>query len=404
VRSESPESGYAALFGVRGLSHLIVSLTLGRIAGQMQAIALVLFVLSRYHSPQLAGAATFISMFPGILLSPVAGALLDRYGRARLVTIDYGVVAGTLSLVAGLSTLHALPPTLLLAICGAASLTAPLSAAGARSLFPTLVPSHLWERANALDNTSMVLGYVVGAPFAGILVGLAGGEGALEATALVYMCAAIAIATVGTPGSKQTGANVLEEAWSGLTYVLRNRTLVGLALTFFSFNIGWGCLVITIPVLVLGRFHEGPAVVGYIWGAFAAAGVVVSLLSGRIHTNGRERQLMSVSLAAIAVAMVFVPLAGSVIVVAAALVAMAIVEGPFDIAFLTLRQRRTDPAQFGRMLAVSMSLNSVGYPIGSALAGVLIPRSMTLTLWGAVLAVLTAALLPMLAIPARDGP
>jgi len=46
----------------------------------MLTVAFVLFVLARYQSPQLAGAATFLLIFPGLLLSPIAGALLDRYG------------------------------------------------------------------------------------------------------------------------------------------------------------------------------------------------------------------------------------------------------------------------------------------------------------------------------------
>jgi hypothetical protein len=43
--------------------------------------------------------------------------------------------------------------------------------------------------------------------------------------------------------------------------------------------------------------------------------------------------------------------------------------GPIDVGLLTLRQRRTDPAELGRVLSVSMSLNFAGFPIGTALAG-----------------------------------
>ena len=50
--------------------------------------------------------------------------------------------------------------------------------------------------------------------------------------------------------------------------------------------------------------------------------------------------------------------------------------GPIDVAVLTLRQRRTDPAELGRVLSVSMSLNMAGGPFGSALAGALVTRSL----------------------------
>jgi predicted MFS family arabinose efflux permease len=120
-----------------------------------------------------------------------------------------------------------------------------------------------------------------------------------------------------------------------------------------------------------------------------------------LRTRGRERQLMAAAVAGVGLAMAALPGAGSVGLVAVALIAIAVVSTPFDISFLTLRQRRTDPAQFGRAFAVSVSLNSAGSPIGSALAGTLIAWSLAGALWFAVAAMLVAALFPLLVIPAE---
>ncbi len=237
---------------------------------------------------------------------------------------------------------------------------------------------------------------------AGSLVALAGGEWALAATAALFTCAGVAIFGVAEPAAKRNPGRVLRQAWTGLVYVLHNRTLSGLALTFFAYSVGWGGLVIAIPVLVLGRLHEGPATVGYLWGAVGAAGLVATLVVGRVRMQGRERVLMSVSIAAVAAAMVLLPFASSIAVVAVALVVIAVVTTPFDIAFLTLRQRRTDPSAFGRAFAVSVSLNMLGGPVGSAVAGPLIAWSLDGALWVAVVSTAVAALLPMLVIPARD--
>ena len=387
---------------VEGFPRLVASLFLSRIAGQMVSVGLVLFVLSRYHSPLLAGAAVFLFTFPGLLLSPVAGALLDRFGRTRLVTVDYFVAAATLFALAALSAAHELPPALLLLICGIASITGPLGIGGARSLVPSLVPNHMWERANALDSSSDVLSSIIGAPLAGILVGFLGGEAALAASALLFFAGGMAMLTVRDRNFVPQGGHVLSEARNGLVYVLRNRTLVGLALTFFAFGVGWGCLVIGIPVLVLGRLHQGPATVGYIWGLVGVAGLAGMLVAGRIRTAGRERQLMAASVIAMAALMAVMPFAGSVFVVAAALVGIALVETPFNISFLTLRQRRSDPARFGRVFAVSVSLNMLGGPVGSALAGPLIAWSLNGAVWIAAACMAAAALFPILVIPARD--
>jgi len=184
---------------VPGFGYLLASMLFGRVSGQMVAITLVLFVLARYHSPQLAGLTVLLAVTPGLVLSPIAGALLDRYGRARLVMLDYLIAAATGLLVAGLSWRHELPAPLLLAIVFVSSRTAPLSNSGARSLFPVLAPRHLWERANALDSGGHVIATLLGAPLAGVVVGVAGPEWALVTTAAGYTLAAGLMSRVHDP-------------------------------------------------------------------------------------------------------------------------------------------------------------------------------------------------------------
>lgn len=387
-----------------GFARVYVSLLLGRIAGQVVAVAFVLFVLARYHSPQLAGVTAAFAILPGLAVSPLAGALLDRYGRTKLVILDYGVAALTLVLVAGLSRAHLLPPPLLLLIVGVASLTSPLSATGARTMFPILVPRHLWERANALDSSGHVLAMLVGAPLGGTMVGLLGGEWALAATATLFALAALAMLRVKDPlGARDRRGPVLRDAWLGLAYVLRNSSLRGLALTVGSYNLAWGLLNIAVPVLVLGRLHQGPASVGLLWGAFGFAGLASALFTGRLKTEGRERQLMAGSMLVCAVAMALLPFAASLPVAAVSLVVMGLANGPLDVGLFTLRQRRTDPALFGRAFAVSMSVNAIGIPIGSAFAGPLIGWSLDATLWIAVATTVVAVFFPLFAIPARSA-
>src|SRR5258708_18108561 len=96
-------------------------------AGSMLFVALILFVLERYHSPQLAGATAFMAALPGILVSPLAGALLARFRRARLVVLDLAVAAG------GPGRLPRLFPSARARTPGPSTL-----AAGAPSLPPTL--------------------------------------------------------------------------------------------------------------------------------------------------------------------------------------------------------------------------------------------------------------------------
>jgi hypothetical protein len=78
--------------------------------------------------------------------------------------------------------------------------------------------------------------------------------------------------------------------------------------------------------------------------------------------------------------------------------------GPIDVGALTLRQRRTEPAWLGRVLAVSMSLNLSGIPVGSAIGGWLVSHSLTLALIFAALASITSAAMVFLLIPSASQP
>jgi len=145
---------YRALLGVPSLWRVLLAMQIARIAQSMVGIVVILFALQRYNSPQLAGAVAFASIAPGMVISPIAGALLDRHGRVRLIILDYGVAAISMLVVAGLSLASALPAWLLLTIAAVSSLTGPLSSSGLRSLFPLMVPEPLWERPSARSSPS----------------------------------------------------------------------------------------------------------------------------------------------------------------------------------------------------------------------------------------------------------
>ena len=382
---------------------MYTSLVLGRMANSVGSVAMVLFVLQRYHSPELAGATAFCASLPGILVSPIGGALLDRYGRARLIMLDYVIAALTLGAIAVLSLAHRLPPPLLLFIVVLSSVTGPLSWAGMRSLFPIMAPRHLWERANGLDSSGNVIATLLASPLAGVMVGLFGGEWGLIGSGALFLAAAVALVALPDPSVRVAGVgSVLHNAWLGLVYTVRNASLRGIAITLATYNMGNGVLVIAVPVLVLSRLHMGPATVGILWGIMGAVGMISALLAGRVSSFGRERQLMLVAILIGAAGTLLLAFAENLVVVAAAIALLGLATGPFDVGLFTLRQRRTDPAWFGRAFAISMSLNSLGNPIGSVIAGPLIAYSLTGALWFAVALTLIAGLFPMLTIPARD--
>lgn len=67
-------------------------------------------------------------------MSPLAGALLDRHGRKRLIIVDYVVALLTIGSIGLLALLHLLPVWLLLVMSVVSSMTVPLGNTGMRTL------------------------------------------------------------------------------------------------------------------------------------------------------------------------------------------------------------------------------------------------------------------------------
>jgi MFS family permease len=346
---------------------------IGRVASQMVSLVLVLLVLERYGSPPLAGLATFLSLAPGLVAAPLAGTLLDRYGRRRLIVLDYLVATVALLLIAALAIADALPAPLLLAIVAVQSLTFPLSTVGQRTLFPLVVPRPLWPRANAVDSNGYAASSIVGPAVAGAAVAAFHGEGGLIAAAALFAVAAVV--TAGAPDPEVDASehgHVLRAAWDGIVHVARHPTLRGLAIGVSVSNLGNGILFITIPVIVLQHLGGTTVLVGQLFALMGVVAFVAVFLVGRLGMEGRERGLMvgSVLVGAAAVSILLVRMDLAMLVVA--LVIRGTAEAFYDVPMFTLRQRRTDAAWLGRAFAVSMSLNFVGYPIGSAIGGTLV--------------------------------
>jgi MFS family permease len=397
------DRSYRALLALPSVGRLLVGMQIARIGQSMVSVTIVLFTLTFYRSPKLAGLATFFGIFPGLLVSPIAGALLDRHGRMRLVVLDYVVALVALTLIGCLAFMGALPAWLLIVIAAIASLTTPLSGTGLRSLFPLIIPSHLWERGNAIDSVGFVIATIIGPPLAAGIVALWGGPIAFIIVGLSFGVAAILISRLRDPlGESSVNQPLLVEAWRGLLYTWHNPTLRGLGFSISVANLAGGMFNIVVPLLVLERFQLGETAVGLVIAVQGLAGMISALFIGRKDSRDRERVMLAVPMAGIGIAMAMLLLKSNILVLLIVMVITGMLNGPLDIALFTLRQRRTDPRWTGRAFAVSMSFNSLGLPIGSALAGFVAVRSIEAVIAFGIVTSLIAGILAVVTIPSEN--
>jgi MFS family permease len=395
-----PRPSYRATMAIPGFGRTIGASLIGRGANQMLSVVIVLFVLARFHSPTLAGITVFATIGPSLVMSPIAGALLDRYGRVRLMMLDYALAATALALMAGLSAAGWLSPPILILVAFISGITGILSAAGMRSVVPLLLPQDLWGRGNAIDSSGYTLTIIVGPALGGFSVGVLGPEPAILVAAALYAVAALSLLGAPEPGGHQVHVeSLLTSAIAGVKYVVRHPVLRAVALAFAPLNIGAGVMVVAMPVLALRALHAGNSTVGILWALQGLGGAATGFIVGRVNTVGCERQIIVAGVLVTAAGTAIMAAAPNLYVLGLGSLVIGLATGPVDVTFFSLRQRVTPVHWLGRAIAISMTLNFISFPIGSAFSGAFIAIGARFALGLAAVLAVVGALLGALLLP-----
>jgi MFS family permease len=395
---------YLALLRRRGMPEVLLATCLSRLAGQMVTLAIILYTLDHFHDAALVGWVAFASLAPGLAVSPLAGALLDRIGVISAIAIDMAVSAILLFVLVAVSVEGAMSTPLMLLLVALFSLTSPLSASAVRVLIPKLVPPDGLDRANALDAGSYAVIGVVGPALTGVLFSFVGSHFCFLIIGVLYVFAAVSLwPLAGHPSlsRSQPAGTLVHEALAGVAHVFHHRSLRGLAVAYSLYQVSMGVLIVVVPISLTREIGVGAeAATGGLFAVAGLAGGLGALVTGQLRTVNRERQF--IALGALVTAAAIFPLGASFglrgLVVAVVIVGFC--AGPVDVGLLSLRQRRTEPRWLGRVLAVSMSLNLSGLPMGSALGGILIAHSATSAMAVAAVASIFAALATYMLVPA----
>src|SRR3954467_2042881 len=333
------------------------------------ALPYPVYVISR--SAFLTGLLGAVELGPLIALSLFGGALADRFDRRRLLLaaqVALGLVASGVAAAALLGT----PPLwLLYVLAGLSTAAAAVERVTTSSMVPNMVGPERLRGALALNFGLYQLTQVVGPALGGILISVAGVEGAYIADAVT--CAGMVVAAYAMSPQPPTDAPeerepILRSIGTGIRFVRRERALVG------SFVIDLAAMTFGMPralfpVLALTVYDAGAAGTGALFAAVAAGATVAALTTGWLE---HARWLGRIVLAAVAVWGLAIALAGvtSKLVVAIALLAMAgAADSVSAVCRSTISQTLTPDRLRGRMSSVFSLVVASGPRLGDIESG-----------------------------------
>ncbi|HEY0735870.1 MAG TPA: MFS transporter, partial [Herpetosiphonaceae bacterium] len=220
------------------------------------------------------GAATalalisFFGFLPVVLLSPFAGAIVDRWSRKwGMILSDAGAALTTVAMVYllmnnQLEFWHIYTLTAISAVFRAFQFPAYAAAT------TQLVPSERLGQANGLVQLAQGVGQLVAPVLAGFLVGFIGVGGVISIDLITFVFAVLTLMSVRIPRPQQSTEGVaargtlLQETMFGFRYIRQRPGLLGLMLFFAASNFLMGTVVSLSTPLVLG--FTTPAVLGTI--------------------------------------------------------------------------------------------------------------------------------------------
>ncbi len=348
-----------------------VARLLSVLAIQMMSVAVGWQVYERTEDPLALGIVGLAQFAPLFVLSPITGAVADRFDRKRVLAICYLVVALCAGMFAWISEhpeidVSAIYFVLVLFGCARA-----FAGPAAQALLPALVPPSELAQGVAWGSTTFQIGTIAGPAIGGIIVDVAGETSVyVSCVVLQIIVTALLLAMRYAPERLESGGgSSLSRLLAGLHYVRTHKVILG-AITLDLLAVLLGGAVALMPIYArdilrvdewgLGLLRSAPAI---------GAGVVALVLAFR-PLRRRAGLMMFVCVALFGVATIVFGLSTSFPLSLVALVVLGATDMVSVVIRQTVVQVTTPPEMRGRVAAVNLVFIGASNELGDLESGV----------------------------------
>lgn len=239
---------------------------------------------------ELTGSSTWVGLIvasatlPLLFFSLAAGALADRFDRAKLMLIAQAVMGGSAAAMAILTFLDLMTPGLLLALGLIIGTGLALNLPAWQALVPDLVPRGLVASAVALNSAAFNVARAMGPALGGALVAVYGAEAGFAFNALSYVAIIVALIAIGsnlTVAAREAPQSMRSAISTGLRFARFTpsfRNLMALV-ALFAFSSAVVQAVLPVHTEYLGG---GAVAFGVLYGAMGAGALAGAVLRPRI--------------------------------------------------------------------------------------------------------------------------
>ena len=224
-----------------------------------------------------------------VLAGPIAGVLLDRMDRKRIMIIS-DLVRGVIAIIFILGIPRG-RTWLLYVLSGVLMFASPFFSSGRGSILPTIATKHELHSANSLTQLTQWTTLTLGSFLGGTSVTQFGYKLAFLFNAFSFLFSAWCISRLHVENgfraarSDVAGDTVVRpwhEYTEGLRYMKSSPLILGIGLVAVGWATGGGAAQILFSVFGEVVFHRGPSGIGIIWGCAGIGLIIGALFAHRI--------------------------------------------------------------------------------------------------------------------------
>jgi MFS family permease len=347
----------------------------------MLLIALPVYVFQLTGSALITSTVFVVELVPALLVGQLAGVLVDRWDRRRILVVSGLVQAAVLLPLLAATTADRL--WIIYIVAAVQSCLARLSAPAKAALIPALVPRDQLTAANSLSAVSDNLARLVGSPLGGLAIQMFGLVGVVVVDAVTYLASAFLAAAVRTPSQPRTVAapeqrSLVADWLDGIRTIRRTPPLPAVLFIGALSQVAQGIFVVLFVVFVLQELNGTGGDVGLIRGVQAIGGVAGGLAIGFLSRRVSPRGLIGWGFIAFGVISLMTWNAPLLTTAIGLYVGLFIAVGLPGVAtmtgLLTTVQSVTPPTHLGRVFAAFETGAGALQAIGVLLAGALADR------------------------------
>jgi DHA3 family macrolide efflux protein-like MFS transporter len=250
----------------------------------MTRFGLTLWVWDKTGSATAMAVVAVFSFAPAIVFSPIAGVIVDRVSRKKvMIASDFAAGLATIALLILYSTGNLQIWHLWVAGFCASSFES-FQFPAYSSAITTMIDKKHYTRANAMLSMVESAAIIIAPAAAGALYPTLGISVIMLIDVVTFVFAISMLLLVIIPNPAQTAVgrasrgSVFQESLFGFRYIFSNPSLLGLLIIFFATNLVFGLSVILIEPMILARTGSNYLTVATVMTMFGVGGVVGGLV------------------------------------------------------------------------------------------------------------------------------